>query len=78
MTTATDIEKLITQSEWWTRAANTHDRHYPEHEPVSVVDHLLAVARNVHRTLVEPEPLPYSAELRDTLQSQDVDPLEAA
>lgn len=62
-----DVERTILASEWWACAEAMHDRHYAEHEDVSVADHLRAVARNVRRLLGGEHGTTFVAELRTAL-----------
>jgi hypothetical protein len=68
------LEQIIQQSEWWQRAAQTHDRHYSESHNISVADHLLAVARCVRSLVAEDEVVEdnYAGTLRDTLRGQQI------
>jgi hypothetical protein len=57
------LESLICTSVWWQRAAATHDRHRPLDQAFTVVDHLIAVRRNVDSLLAEERAHPMRAAL---------------
>ena len=63
------MEVLIRQSDWWTQAVETPDRHYPVEQNVSLADLLEAVHGMLARLLVADPPSQYFETLRQSLTS---------
>ena len=61
------LDRLIQCSEWWRRATQAHDGHFPDSQDVTLADHLEATACNIHRLLIDEPSFLFAADLRKAL-----------
>ena len=72
-----EILNNIRKSQWWKTAAETHDRHYPEHVDISIADHCESVYRSLSVLLNtyesnNAEAFRYSAKLGRALEANSL------